>query len=194
MDRASGPSEVRGIRRVHIPQHADKVFAGRLFSIYQWREHLFDGTETIFEMAQRPDNVVVLAIDRSGKILVTRQEQPGIADVFHDFPGGRIEPGERRSEAAARELLEETGFAAERMELIHEFQPSDRVDSLTSVFRATGLAEIGNPLPDSGERVTVLWMELNEIHQRALANNRLAILPIMLARSIDDLITSVWRT
>lgn len=188
-DQAPGPGETR---RVRVPERAELVFDGKLFKIYRWTETLFDGSTAVFEMAQRPDNVIVLPIERD-RILVTRQEQPGVPAPFFDFPGGRVESTESPVAAASREMLEETGFAASRMELLFEFQPSDRVDSLTSVFRALDLEEVSAPTPDAGERVELRWLTLSQVHRLALGNHRLALTPVLLARSVRELATGSFR-
>jgi ADP-ribose pyrophosphatase len=179
-------------RRVRIPGHARCVFRGQLFSIFQWQERLYDGSMATFEMARRPDNVIVIGIGDGGRLLVTIQRQPGIPDPFFDFPGGRVEGSENRGAAAAREMLEETGFAAGELKLIYEFQPSDRVDSITSVFRATDLVSIEDPTPDKGEQVRIAWLELRDIRQWAVVNNRLALVPVLLARDVDELCSESW--
>lgn len=47
--------------------------------------------------------------DEGGRILVVRRKHPPAPGSW-SLPGGRIEPGETPSEAAAREVLEETGL------------------------------------------------------------------------------------
>lgn len=61
--------------------------------------------------ASRPVLAVSLAVFRAGKILLaTRTKAP--ANGVWSLPGGKVEPGETLEEAAAREVLEETGVVA----------------------------------------------------------------------------------
>src|SRR5690242_13066481 len=69
-----------------IPEHAARVFKGKIFDTYQWEETMFDGTRDIFEMLKRPDSVEVLVV-HEGKLLVQKQEQPFLGQ-FYSFPGG----------------------------------------------------------------------------------------------------------
>lgn len=189
--RPSQPTSTRP-RRVRVPSHAEKVFEGCLFSVFQWRERLYDGSAAVFEMASRPDNVIVIGVSTDGRLLTTLQSQPALSEPFVDFPGGRVEPSEAAASAATREMLEETGFAPSRLDLIFEFQPSDRVDSVTSVFRATGLHQVDRPTPDSGEAVEMLWLSLEEVKSLATVNNRLAVVPVLLANDIEELSRGSW--
>jgi len=58
--------------------------------------------------------VCVFAEAGDGNILVIRQYKHGAKRVSLTFPGGHIDAGETPLDAARRELLEETGFAAGR--------------------------------------------------------------------------------
>lgn len=52
-----------------------------------------------------------IAIDRGRVLLIERGKDPGRG--LWAFPGGRVEPGERLTEAVVRELHEETGLTVE---------------------------------------------------------------------------------
>lgn len=91
-----------------IPDNAKKVFAGKIFDTYQWPQRLYDGTEVTFEAIRRPDSVNILPITDEGKIILTKQEQPGMKP-FIGVLGGRMDEGESPLQTAERELLEEAG-------------------------------------------------------------------------------------
>ncbi len=66
------------------------------------------------------------------------------------FPGGQIEDGEAPEEGARRELLEETGYSAERLTLWKATQPSTKVDWAIFTFIAHSCAKTAEPHPDPG--------------------------------------------
>ena len=60
-----------------LPDNAKKVFEGVIFDVYQWEQKMFDGSLETFEKLKRPDTVIVFPIMADGKVLLTKQEQPG---------------------------------------------------------------------------------------------------------------------
>jgi 8-oxo-dGTP pyrophosphatase MutT (NUDIX family) len=66
-----------------------------------------------------PDWVVVVAITPERKMVLVRQYRHGVGKVLLEAPAGAMEESDGQPETAARrELLEETGYACERMELV----------------------------------------------------------------------------
>lgn len=62
--------------------------------------------------AKRPQLAVSAGIFRDGKILLVRRAREPAKGIY-TFPGGRVEFGESLTEAAAREVREETGLEIE---------------------------------------------------------------------------------
>lgn len=145
-----------------VPQGAQTVFQGELFSIVQWEQRLYDGSTTLFEKAVRPDYAGVLAVTSDNTILITHQEQPGI-EPFIALPGGVVEPGETAFETAKRELLEETGYECEDLALWYALEPSSRVAWTLHQYIAWGCTKVAEPSPDAGERITVQTISFEEL-------------------------------
>ena len=70
----------------------------------------------------RPILAVSVAVFREGRVLVGRRARPPWAGRF-SLPGGVVEAGETLAEAAARELLEETGVEAEIIAFNRHVEP-----------------------------------------------------------------------
>lgn len=136
-----------------IPANAKKVFEGEIFSVYQWPQKMFDGTEQIFECLKRADSVNVIAT-QGDKILITDQEQPGGSPFIAPF-GGRVDSGEDILHAAKRELLEEGGLESEEWTEIFQIQPYGKIDARVHTFVARNSTQTCQPHLDPGEKITV---------------------------------------
>ncbi|MGO9196560.1 MAG: NUDIX hydrolase [Acidimicrobiales bacterium] len=69
-----------------------------------------DGRSADWDLVTGPDAVAVLALTPGDEVILARQYRPGPGKVLDELPGGLVDPGETPAEAAARELLEETGY------------------------------------------------------------------------------------
>jgi ADP-ribose pyrophosphatase len=78
-------------------------------------------TETYYSVRTH-DYAVVLAVTADGRIPLVRQFRPAIEERSLELPSGLVEDGESPAECAGRELLEETGCQAGRIEEIGRFQ------------------------------------------------------------------------
>ncbi len=117
------------------------------------------GKEGSFVVLDAPDwAVVVPAVERDGRrwVLTVRQYRHGSRSVSDEFPGGVVEPGEAPEAAAARELLEETGYRAARLVAIGSCSPNPAFMANTfHVFAAEGLERVADQDLDEHELVDV---------------------------------------
>ena len=77
-----------------------------------------------FYRIESPDWVNIVALTRDENLVLVRQFRHGSRTVTLEIPGGLIDPGESPGQAAARELLEETGFRAGRLEDLGSISPN----------------------------------------------------------------------
>ena len=70
------------------------------------------------------DWVNVVPITADDELVLVRQYRHGSREITLEIPGGIVDPGETPAEAAARELLEETGYRAERVEPLGHVNPN----------------------------------------------------------------------
>src|SRR5690606_31983768 len=71
-----------------------------------------------------PDFVVVVAVDETGRLVLVRQYRRGVGAHTLEFPSGHVEPGDTPEHTARKELLEETGYVADNLELLATLSPS----------------------------------------------------------------------
>ena len=82
------------------------------------------GQEHAFYRIESPAWVNVVALTPADDLVMVRQFRHGSRQVTLEIPGGIVDPGESPAEAAGRELLEETGYRAGRLESLGSINPN----------------------------------------------------------------------
>ena len=109
---------------------------------------------------------VIVAVDGDAILLVEQYRVPLGAPCLELPAGlvGDIDKGETVEESAARELEEETGYRAERIETIGRFASSPGMVSETfTLVRAHGLTRVGDGGGLTEEAITVHRVKLSEV-------------------------------
>lgn len=116
-----------------------------------------DGWEYAARVGDRTA-AVVLAVD-DGHVLLVEQHRPPLGARCLELPAGLVgdeEAGEADETAAARELEEETGWRAGRLEPLGRFASAPGLASETfTLWRATELVRVGAGGGVAGEDMTV---------------------------------------
>lgn len=94
------------------------------------------------------------------RVLLARQYRYTANDFLWELPAGRIDEGEDELPAAKRELLEETGFAADRWKrVLHFFVSPGFLDETMAVYLAEGL-HAGKAQPEEDEYIAKRFFSL----------------------------------
>lgn len=87
-----------------------------------------DGTETDFDYVDEPESVVILPFTEDGDVVVIEEWRQAVRRVNRGLPVGGLEPeDEDRLGGAHRELAEETGYEAERMDHLVTVEPANGI-------------------------------------------------------------------
>ena len=120
-----------------------------------------DGKEADFDIHQEGEIVTLLALTKDHRTILTRQFRPGPEKIFLELPGGRIDPGETPWHAAARELMEETGYKGRLISLgaTHDRAYSNLV---RHNFLAVDCVKAGEQDLDETEFIEVVLMGMKQ--------------------------------
>lgn len=116
------------------------IYEGKIFNVEKHVVSLPNGGTSVRELVFHNGAVAVLLIDEEDRIVLVEQYRKAFESLSLEIPAGKLELGEEPLASAHRELEEETGYRAEKLEKIFSFYGapgfcSERVD----VFVAKGL-------------------------------------------------------
>lgn len=148
------------------------LYASAWINLAQWSVRLPDGLVIPdYHVLDYPAAAVaVIPIGDDGRILLIDHYRFITGTRGWEVPAGRIERGESVGEAAARELLEETGHGASAWQVLGRYHPSN--GSSNQVFHVTvarGLVRRSDPL-DTNETLGLRWFPLGEVLELILGN------------------------
>ena len=171
-DQTDAPEATDGldvVRRALEPDPAlvervvrtDREWQGKIFSVEHLRVELSDGSLDWREVVRHHGGAGVVAVV-GGRVCLVRQYRVALGCMTLEIPAGKVDPGEPRDVCAARELTEETGLVAERLELLTEsYGAPGFTNEHTSVYFAHGLTQ-GEARPDAGELLNVVWVPVDD--------------------------------
>jgi ADP-ribose pyrophosphatase len=125
------------------------------------------GAEPYYAIAQ-PDFVVAVAVTPQRRVLLVRQYRPAIRRLSLELPAGMVDENEDPAAAAARELLEETGYPAKSvLEIGRAATSAGRIDNITHSF----FIETGERVADFAEEpgVAVSSASASELRELILS-------------------------
>jgi len=163
-----------------------RIFDGRVLSLRVDRVLLPNGRETTREVVEHTDCVAIVAIDSQDNVILVRQYRTPAGRVLVEIPAGGIEPGEQPIESAIRELEEETGHTAGKVERIGGFYSSPGYSTeFLHLFLATEL-EHGPRRPQEDEIIEVVPIPLRQIPSLITSGQ------VCDAKSISGLLTVIF--
>jgi ADP-ribose pyrophosphatase len=114
------------------------------------------------EVVRHPGAVVLLPMVDDDHVCLIRNYRVSIGKTLIELPAGTLEPDEPPIVTAGRELLEETGFVAEQLELLHTYYPSPGImDERMYLFVARRLTYAA-PQRELGEEIDNLVVSWDE--------------------------------
>lgn len=120
------------------------------------------GEETFYSV-RTGEYCAVVAVTEDGKVPLVTQFRPAVECEVLELPSGAVDPGEEPAAAMTRELLEETGCAADEMILLGALHTdSGRMETQQWAFFAPGVRQDAAE-PDTDEQLEVQFVDRREL-------------------------------
>lgn len=124
-----------------------------------------------YYVSVRPDVVLTFPVTEDGQVIFVRQYKHAAQNVFIELPGGVIDDHETNPlEAARREMLEETGYTSDNLELVLEVIDNPTKDTNKIYFYlARNAYKTAEQDLDESENIEVLLVPLQDVEQMVMS-------------------------
>lgn len=118
------------------------IYRGRVFTLAFDNITLPNGVITGIDIIRHPGASAMVPMLNKKTVLLVKQYRYAAGGFIWEIPAGTLNPGESPLECAKRELIEETGYSADKLEKLTEIVPVPGYsDERIHIFLATGLVK-----------------------------------------------------
>ena len=147
---------------------SEKIYEGTIINLRRDKVTAQGGT-SYREIIEHNGGAVIAALTEDKKLVMVRQYRKPADKVMLEVPAGKIDPGEMPLEAAVRELKEETGYTASKVEFLTEFYPSvGYSEERLYLYLCTGLTP-GETCFDENEAIEIEEIDLDRLFKMAIS-------------------------
>ncbi len=147
------------------------VYQGRVFNTIVDEIEYDSGNKSVREVAEHPGGAVVLPLLDDGRIVFVYQYRYPLNQHVFELPAGKLDADEKPEICAARELKEETGFTADRLEkLTTIFTSPGFCNERLHIFLALGLHGGKQKLEEGELGLTLKYIPMNEAFHMVKTN------------------------
>ncbi len=138
------------------------IYKGKILSLRRDDITLPDGKDAVREIVEHSGGSTVLCV-KDGKVLLVKQFRYAYKEVIWELPAGKLNAGEDPKETALRELEEECGIKASRIEKLFDVYPTPGyTNEIIRIYRAYDLVETNVHL-DEDEFLLSEWVEIDRV-------------------------------
>lgn len=146
---------------------SEMIYEGAILNLRRDKVEVINGRTSHREIVEHNGGVAMIAIKEDGKVIMVRQFRKPIEKVIMEIPAGKIEKGEEPYNTAVRELKEETGYTAGKIEYLTKFYPSVGYSKeVLYIYLCTDLVA-GETEFDENEALDIFEMDLDELFKMA---------------------------
>jgi ADP-ribose pyrophosphatase len=141
------------------------VYKGPIFGVRRDQVLEPTGVRTMREVITHPGSVVVMPVLSDGRIILIRQYRHATRQFLWELVAGRMDPGENIKQAAARELIEETGYRAKKLRVFLDLFPTPGfLEERMYILIAEGLT-LGKAEPEEDEKIEAKAYKRSELEK-----------------------------
>jgi len=169
-----------------------RAYSGRIIQVDHDTVQFPDGSTGALEMVRHPGaSAVVPFLDDPGgadpRVLLIRQFRHAADAVIWEIPAGTLQPGESPETCATRELAEEAGVSARRLErLTTIFTTPGFTDERIHLYLASGLRTVPTQrdADEFMEVETVRWSEVGRMIRRGEVADAKSLVALMYVQTM----------
>ena len=167
---------------------SEKIYEGAIINLRRDKVTVQGGT-SYREIIEHNGGAVIAALTEDKKLVMVRQYRKPADKVMLEVPAGKIDPGEKPLDAAVRELKEETGYTAEKVEFLTQFYPSvGYSEEVLYLYLCTGLTP-GETNFDENEAIDIEEVELDRLFKMAMSgeiDDAKTLIAILMVKALVD--------
>ena len=149
-----------GVDFTETTKEGNYIYKGRIINLRNDDILLPNGKGAKREFVEHRGGVAVLAVDEKGFVPIVRQYRYPLFKHLWEIPAGKLEIGEEPVSAIHRELREEVGLVAGKMEPLGSFYPTcGYSNEIIRLYLATDLTYVGAK-PDEDEFLEIKYVSV----------------------------------
>lgn len=143
-----------------LPVTSKEIYKGRVVHLCVDTVLLPNGVTVDLEVVRHPGAAAVVPLKPDGTVVLIKQFRHATAGYIYEIPAGKLDPGEQPLACAERELEEEIGYRAGRLDLLSSIYTAPGfTDEVIHIYRGTELTR-GQQHLDRDEVLDVVEMPL----------------------------------
>lgn len=148
---------------------SDTKYKGDVLTLRVDDVELFGGVRSKREVVEHNGAVGVVPVTEQGEVLLVRQFRAASRKIMLELPAGKLEKGEDPFSCGERELEEETGYVAGRLEKLTSYYSSPAIlEEILHLYIAFDLKP-GTVHLDEDEFLECVKMPLSEVKQKIIS-------------------------
>lgn len=148
-----------------ITVKSEKIFEGKILNLRVDTVELENQKYAKREIVEHKEASAIIAINEKNEIILVKQYRKAIEDFIYEIPAGLLNVAEEPKECALRELREETGYEAQKINKIYEFYSSPGFSNeKIHLFKAEELTFVSTKF-DEDEFIEISYFSKDEIRK-----------------------------